>query len=154
MSVRLSVRQVNNIQTSSHQQHYSYNMKPHRVTKPATTTVSFVSSSFISSSVLSGWVEKAMVTNLSVVPMHLKCSSLSEKHQCYFPAPVSSWTTLTEDLSLHPGLQVDGPVDDVKEDVRSRKHDPGVLVYGVGVYPNVHVASGWPHLACHLRVIQ
>lgn len=67
---------------------------------------------------------------------------------------VSSWTTLPEHLLLHPGLRVDGPVDDVKEDVRSRKHNPGVLVYGVGVYPNVHVASGWLHLVGDLRVIQ
>lgn len=67
---------------------------------------------------------------------------------------VSSWTTLAEDLFLHPGLWVDGPVDDVKEDVRSGKHNPRVLVYGVGVYPNVHVASVWLHLACDLRVIQ
>lgn len=51
-------------------------------------------------------------------------------------------------------LRVDGPVDDVKEDVRTRKDNPRVLVYGMGVYPNVHVASGRLHLACDLRVVQ
>lgn len=67
---------------------------------------------------------------------------------------VSSQRTFADDLLLHPLLQVDGPVDDVKEDVRSGKHHPGVLVYGVRVYPNVHIASGWLHLACNLRVVQ
>lgn len=51
-------------------------------------------------------------------------------------------------------LRVDGPVDDVKEDVRAGKHHPRVLVYGVCVYPNVHVASGWFHLSCDLGVVQ
>lgn len=51
-------------------------------------------------------------------------------------------------------LRVDGPVDDVKEDVRTGKDNPRVLVYGVGVYPNVHVASGRLHLACDLWVVQ
>lgn len=52
------------------------------------------------------------------------------------------------------GLRVDGPIDDVKQDVRSGKHNPRVLVDGVGVYPNVHVASGRLHLARDLRVVQ
>lgn len=72
------------------------------------------------------------------------------------PLLFDKWVKLLmdEDLLLHPGLWVDGPVDDVKEDVRSGKHNPWVLVYSVGVYPNVHVASRWLNLACELRVIQ
>lgn len=100
---------------------------------------------FFNSSVLSGWVKKAMVNNLPVVPMRLMSSQAPGD---------SSWMTLTEDLILDPGLRVDGPVDDVKEDVRPGKHNPRVLVYGVGVYPNVHVAPGRLHLARNLRIIQ
>lgn len=113
--------------------------------------------SFLTSSVLSGWVKKAMVPNLSVVPMHLMSSFSVWKASNVMLCSCS----LTNESRLSqriyfctPGLWVDGPVDDVKEDVRSREHNPRVLVYGVGVYPNVHVASGWLHLACDLRVIQ
>lgn len=62
--------------------------------------------------------------------------------------------SLTDVAPLRPGLRVDGPVDDVKEDVRTRKDNPRVLVYGVGIYPNVYIASGRLHLACDLRVVQ
>lgn len=61
---------------------------------------------------------------------------------------------LTDYAFLHLWLRVDGPVDDIKEDVSSRKDNPRVLVYGVSVYPNVHVAPGWLHLARNLWVIQ
>lgn len=54
----------------------------------------------------------------------------------------------------HPVLGVDGPVDDVEEDVGTGKDNPGVLVNSVGVDPNVHVASGRLHLPCDLRVVQ
>lgn len=60
----------------------------------------------------------------------------------------------SDDALLHLWLRVDGPVDDVKEDVSSRKDNPRVFVYGVGVYPNVHVAPGWLHLAGNLWVIE
>lgn len=155
----------NNIQTSVHQQHYSYNMKPHwsdGVTKPAMMTVLFGSSSFLNSSVLSGWFKKAMVTNLSMVSMHLMSSFSVWKASNVIFLLFHKWAELLEShhgrlslsLLLHPGLRVDGPVDDVEEDVRPWKHNSRVLVYGVGVYPNVHVASGWLHLARELRVIQ
>lgn len=64
---------------------------------------------------------------------------------------VSSWTI--DFALLCPMLQVNGPVDDVKEDVRSRKDNPRVLVYGMRIYPNVHVASGRFHLSCNLGVV-
>lgn len=141
-------------------------MKPHRFdrVKKTAMTVLCVSSSFINSFVLRGWVEKAMVPNLLMVPMHLTCSfwvwkaSNAMLFSCSSTNEPSSWSLIINDshknLLLHPWLQVDGPIDDVKEDVRSRKHNPWVLVYGMGVYPNVHIASGWLHLACNLRVIQ
>lgn len=55
---------------------------------------------------------------------------------------------------LYPMLQVNGPVDDVEEDVRPRKDNPRVLVYGMCIYPNVHVASGRFHLPCNLGVVK
>lgn len=132
----------NKIEMSVHQQHWEHETTQNRWDNKSSCKDCLL---FWNSSVLSGWVKKAMVNNLPVVPMHLMSSQ----------APgVSWWMTLTEDLILHPALWVDGPVDDVKEDVRSRKHNPRVLVYGVGVYPNVHVASGRLHLARNLRVIQ
>lgn len=109
------------------------------------------------------WLGREGSGHLSVIGPHASYEQfLCLKMQCYFPAlpqmsrapGVSSRTSLAEDPLLHPGLRVDGPVDDVKEDVRSGKHNPRVLVYGVGVYPNVHVASGWLHLAGDLRVVQ
>lgn len=39
-------------------------------------------------------------------------------------------------------LGVDGPVDDVEEDVTPRKHDPGVPIYGVCVNPDIAVGAG------------
>lgn len=57
-------------------------------------------------------------------------------------------------LLMHPSLWVYGPVDDVKENVCSGKNNPRVLVYGVGVDPDVNITSGCLHLACDLRVVQ
>lgn len=39
-------------------------------------------------------------------------------------------------------LRVDRPVDDIEEDVRPRKNDPGVLVYSMRVDPDVAVGTG------------
>lgn len=61
---------------------------------------------------------------------------------------------LTDDALMHLCLWIDGPVDDIKEDVCSWKDNSRVLVYGMGVYPYVHIAPGWLHLACDLWVIQ
>lgn len=46
-------------------------------------------------------------------------------------------------------LRVNRPVDDVEKDVRSRKDDPGVLVYGMCVNPDTAVGPG-ANMACHL----
>lgn len=90
--------------------------------------------------------------SLSVVPHKRNEQFLHETHlDCSCANELSSSQHV---VASHPRLQVDGPVDDVKEDVRSRKDDPRVLVYGVCVYPDVHVTSGWLHLACDLWVIQ
>lgn len=145
-----------NTRTSFHQQHNSYKMKPHRfdgVTEPA-TTVLFVVFKLLSFK----WLGQEGNGPQSVSGPHASYEQfLCPKSiicDVMFLLLNKQVATLNEDLLLHPGLWVDGPVDDVKEDVRSRKHNPRVLVYGVGVYPNVHVASGWLHLACDLRVIQ
>lgn len=46
-------------------------------------------------------------------------------------------------------LGVDGPVYDVEEDVRPWKDDPGVLVNGVCVDPDIAISAG-AHVARHL----
>lgn len=98
-----------------------------------------------------------MVTNLLVVPMHLM-RSFSVPNTSSAASSFLSWApavpACTKQHFMHHRLQVDGPVDDVKKDVGSRKDDPWVLVYGMGVYPDVHVASRCLHLACDLWVVQ
>lgn len=139
---------------SFHQQQYRHNLKPRGfdpLTKPAMTSiVVFSSSSFLNSSVLSGWVEKAMVTTIGQMSARVALKSI----KCKVLSLLSRRRARLLESTASSPLRVDGPIDDVEEDVRTRKQNPRVLVYGVGVDPDVHVASGWPDLACDLRVIQ
>lgn len=94
------------------------------------------------------------------VPLFLLGSGLCKK-LCFTlvlspklgPDPLLSKRTVSVCLvSVSSPLGVDGPVDDVKEDVGSWEDDPGVLVYGVRVDPDVAVGPR-ADVAGHLVVL-
>lgn len=76
------------------------------------------------------------------------CTSLhpstgtSVNHCSSREADVSHFYQKCSDLGHPSVLGVDRPVDDVEEDVGSRKEDPGVLVYGMCVDPDAVVGAG------------